>query len=97
MPSPVHYVLFAVTLWLCWILFKVLRPRKAVSLRFVAVLVLGDIGRSPRMMYHAQSFADNGFQTHIIGYGGLNCIYSPLLTISLSLRIGSHTVAGAHT
>jgi beta-1,4-mannosyltransferase len=74
MPSLVHYVLFTATLWLGWILFKVLRPRKAVSLRFVAVLVLGDIGRSPRMMYHAQSFADNDFQTHIIGYGGLYCV-----------------------
>ncbi|KAG6857663.1 hypothetical protein H0H87_010232 [Tephrocybe sp. NHM501043] len=36
----------------------------------VAIVVLGDIGRSPRMMYHAQSFAENGFLTYIVGYGG---------------------------
>lgn len=38
--------------------------------RSVAILVLGDIGRSPRMMYHAQSFANINFQTFIIGYRG---------------------------
>ncbi|PFH54693.1 glycosyltransferase family 33 protein [Amanita thiersii Skay4041] len=38
--------------------------------RSVAILVLGDIGRSPRMMYHANSFAINRFDTHIIGYRG---------------------------
>jgi hypothetical protein len=38
--------------------------------RSIAILVLGDIGRSPRMMYHAQSFAQHGFHTHLIGYGG---------------------------
>lgn len=26
--------------------------------------------RSPRMMYHAKSFADNGFQTTLVGYAG---------------------------
>jgi beta-1,4-mannosyltransferase len=39
-----------------------------VRSRSVAVVVLGDVGRSPRMMYHAQSFAQEGFQTFIIGY-----------------------------
>ncbi|KAH9486709.1 UDP-glycosyltransferase TURAN [Psilocybe cubensis] len=39
-------------------------------MRSAAILVLGDIGRSPRMMYHAQSFAENDFTTDIIGYGG---------------------------
>ena len=51
-------------------LWHLLRPRNEHSLRSVAVLVLGDIGRSPRMMYHAQSFAENGFVTDIVGYGG---------------------------
>lgn len=45
-------------------------PQDSHSIRSVAILVLGDIGRSPRMMYHAQSFAECGFQTDIIGYGG---------------------------
>lgn len=34
------------------------------------VLVLGDIGRSPRMQYHALSIARNGGQVDIIGYCG---------------------------
>jgi beta-1,4-mannosyltransferase len=51
-----------------WYFFK---PRNYHSLRSVAILVLGDIGRSPRMMYHAQSFAENGFMTELVGYGGL--------------------------
>jgi hypothetical protein len=55
------------TAFLAW---RAFRPRNQHSLRSVAILVLGDIGRSPRMMYHAQSFAENGFVTHLIGYGG---------------------------
>lgn len=39
-------------------------PRK----RAVTVLVLGDIGRSPRMMYHAASFARHGWETALVGY-----------------------------
>jgi hypothetical protein len=51
-------------------LWYVFRPRNHHSLRSVAILVLGDIGRSPRMMYHAQSFAENDFVTDLVGYGG---------------------------
>ena len=38
----------------------------------VAILVLGDIGRSPRMMYHAQSFASHQVQTYIVAYRGIH-------------------------
>ncbi|GAA5926303.1 chitobiosyldiphosphodolichol beta-1,4 mannosyltransferase [Sporobolomyces koalae] len=38
----------------------------------VAVVVLGDIGRSPRMMYHAQSLLEHGFTTYIVAYRGTN-------------------------
>ena len=34
------------------------------------ILVLGDIGRSPRMQYHALSIAKHGGQVDIIGYHG---------------------------
>ncbi|EPS39883.1 hypothetical protein H072_6311 [Dactylellina haptotyla CBS 200.50] len=34
----------------------------------VAVLVLGDIGRSPRMQYHAMSLASHGWGVDLIGY-----------------------------
>ena len=36
----------------------------------VQVLVLGDIGRSPRMQYHAMSIAKHGGRVDIIGYQG---------------------------
>lgn len=56
---------------IAFLTWRAFRPRNHHSLRSVAILVLGDIGRSPRMMYHAQSFAENGFVTHLIGYGGV--------------------------
>lgn len=37
----------------------------------VCIVVLADIGRSPRMQYHALSFAKEGFAVDLIGYGGL--------------------------
>jgi beta-1,4-mannosyltransferase len=36
----------------------------------VQVLVLGDIGRSPRMQFHAISIAKHGGRVHLIGYQG---------------------------
>lgn len=36
----------------------------------VQVLVLGDIGRSPRMQYHAMSIAKHGGRVSLIGYSG---------------------------
>lgn len=35
------------------------------------VLVLGDIGRSPRMQYHALSIAKHGGSVELIGYHGM--------------------------
>lgn len=46
------------------------------------VLVLGDIGRSPRMQYHALSIAKHGGTVELIGYHGT-------LDGALSLRIAS--------
>ena len=36
----------------------------------VCVVVLGDLGRSPRMQYHTLSFAKEGYNVDVIGYGG---------------------------
>lgn len=36
----------------------------------IQILVLGDIGRSPRMQYHALSIAKNGGFVELIGYQG---------------------------
>lgn len=44
--------------------------KKFKSGKNVCVLVLGDIGRSPRMQYHAISFAREGFTVDIVGYPG---------------------------
>lgn len=41
------------------------KPRPSVQ-----ILVLGDIGRSPRMQYHALSIARHGGQVVIVGYKG---------------------------
>jgi hypothetical protein len=41
-----------------------------LSKKTVTIVVLGDIGRSPRMRYHALSLAQEGYFVHFIGYGG---------------------------
>lgn len=38
--------------------------------RSVQVIVLGDIGRSPRMQYHALSIAKHGGKVFLVGYQG---------------------------
>ncbi|OCF40509.1 hypothetical protein I317_05679 [Kwoniella heveanensis CBS 569] len=59
-----------------------LRPMKEKT---VTILVVGDIGRSPRMMYHASSFAKKGWQVFLIGYKEtkpiLDLIDNPLVKI----------------
>lgn len=40
----------------------------------VQVVVLGDIGRSPRMQYHAISIAKHGGRVCLIGYKGLSML-----------------------
>jgi beta-1,4-mannosyltransferase len=71
-----------ITLLLGFIILKVaLSARQTPLLRSVAILVLGDVGRSPRMMYHAESFATNNFETFIIGNKGLflcSCVTNSL-------------------
>lgn len=32
------------------------------------LVVIGDIGRSPRMCYHAMSLADKNYRVQIVGY-----------------------------
>ncbi|KAF9569794.1 mannosyltransferase [Agrocybe pediades] len=68
--STIHVPVLLLTALLGWLGVKLFGRRKRHSMRSVAILVLGDIGRSPRMMYHAQSFAENGFVTDLIGYAG---------------------------
>lgn len=54
--------------------------------KYVKVVVLGDIGRSPRMQYHALSLANNGLKVNIIAYVEsapvIEILESPNITIS---------------
>jgi beta-1,4-mannosyltransferase len=68
-----HAITFLLLSWLTWKIWNLFMPRNKHSLHSVVIVVLGDIGRSPRMMYHAQSFAENDFITDIVGYGGMCC------------------------
>lgn len=60
--------------------------KKFKSGKNVCVLVLGDIGRSPRMQYHAVSFAREGFTVDIVGYPGS----SPIREISENASVQVH-------
>ncbi|XP_023567313.1 chitobiosyldiphosphodolichol beta-mannosyltransferase isoform X2 [Octodon degus] len=44
------------------------RWRRGRAARHVVVLVLGDVGRSPRMQYHALSLAKCGFSVTLLGF-----------------------------
>ena len=50
-------------------LSPVVEPQPANGRR-AAVVVLGDLGRSPRMQYHALALANDGFMVDLVGYGG---------------------------
>lgn len=68
--------------------------RRGRAARHVTVVVLGDVGRSPRMQYHALSLAKSGFSVTLLGF----CSECPapggrLLCQPLTLGFG-HTGAG---
>ncbi|XP_012503196.1 PREDICTED: chitobiosyldiphosphodolichol beta-mannosyltransferase [Propithecus coquereli] len=44
------------------------RWRRERAARHVLVVVLGDVGRSPRMQYHALSLAKHGFSVTLLGF-----------------------------
>ena len=68
LPQLTYAILFCCVAWL--LLSRRSPSKHKPSLRTVAILVLGDIGRSPRMMYHAESFAKLQFETFMVGYNG---------------------------
>jgi beta-1,4-mannosyltransferase len=57
----------------------------------VAVLVLGDLGRSPRMQYHALALADSIAHVDLIGYRGV----APLRAILNHAHIQCHSLPDA--
>lgn len=64
--------LLSLALLLFWIsLFRAQSTTSRSSLqRSAAVVVLGDVGRSPRMCYHVESLANEGWKVGIVGYAG---------------------------
>lgn len=70
-----HIITAAVLVWVLdlvvLLLFWPKRYTKTAKSKVSAqVLVLGDIGRSPRMQYHALSIAKHGGSVELIGYNG---------------------------
>lgn len=56
------------------------------SKRNVCVIVLGDIGRSPRMQYHVKSLLQHDFNVDLIGYGDTK----PIADISQNPKCSIH-------
>ncbi|KAG1889273.1 glycosyltransferase family 33 protein [Suillus subluteus] len=83
------FFIFAALFFFALLVFLVVnvfqKVRQTPKLRSVAILVLGDVGRSPRMMYHAESFAKLEFDTYLIGYKGSKPILS--LTSLSNIRL----------
>lgn len=55
------------------VILLLLRPStyaEGAKVTSVQIVVLGDIGRSPRMQYHAASVAQHGGLVQLIGYSG---------------------------
>ncbi|XP_062309603.1 chitobiosyldiphosphodolichol beta-mannosyltransferase isoform X1 [Osmerus eperlanus] len=63
-------LLVSVTVVLIFWLIQTLRKGNGLSERRVCVLVLGDIGRSPRMQYHAISLSKHGYSVTFVGFLG---------------------------
>ena len=52
-------------------LYLVLPSRRRNGEGSVQIVVLGDIGHSPRMQYHALSIANSKANVDIVGYAGM--------------------------
>ncbi|XP_061837408.1 chitobiosyldiphosphodolichol beta-mannosyltransferase [Nerophis lumbriciformis] len=76
---PLVLVVFFAAGWDCWwpllstalaglLAVLLLRWRSDGTERQVCVLVLGDIGRSPRMQYHALSLSKHGYHVTLVGF-----------------------------
>lgn len=68
-------LLFFVLLWagglaLGLVILCSIRWREQSGEGRVQVVVLGDVGRSPRMQYHCLSLVKQDFTVDLVGYGG---------------------------
>jgi beta-1,4-mannosyltransferase len=57
-------------LLLVYVVFRHIIWRGMTAAKRATVLVMGDIGRSPRMQYHAQSLALAGYDVDLVGLAG---------------------------
>jgi len=78
--------LLILVLVIAWsvLIFLRTRPRHAKS---VCVVVLGDLGHSPRMTYHALSLADAGFSVTMVGY--INSSLASRVTASPNITVSA--------
>ena len=69
---PQLWLLLAIVASTTLVILLLLRPSKYAETSAVSVqiVVLGDIGRSPRMQYHAASVVQHGGLVQLIGYSG---------------------------
>ena len=52
------------------LLLAALKWRETRGDKVVLVVVLGDVGRSPRMQYHCLSLVQHNYTVELVGYGG---------------------------
>ena len=69
-------LLFFISVVVCGILSALLilasvRWREQTGEGIIQVVVLGDVGRSPRMQYHCLSLVQLNYKVDVIGYGGM--------------------------
>ncbi|XP_046820404.1 chitobiosyldiphosphodolichol beta-mannosyltransferase-like [Vespa crabro] len=91
MCSIIFQIIMNILYLLCGISLIILIIRRlwinyCKEIKNVCIVVFGDLGRSPRMQYHALSFAKEGFNVDFIGYPGT----SPLNEIKDNPRITIH-------
>lgn len=66
--SCVAVLALSLSLPLLLLLIAWKRWRRGRTARHAVVVVLGDVGRSPRMQYHALSLAKCGFSVTLLGF-----------------------------
>ena len=83
--SPLFAVLFILsTILLSLIILVSLHWREKTGEGQVQVVVLGDIGRSPRIQYHCLSLIEQKYDVELIGYGGTYMCLSIIIIFILS-------------
>ena len=55
---------------IAFLFLTALRWREQKGDKIVMVVVLGDVGRSPRMQYHCLSLVQHNYTVELVGYDG---------------------------